>query len=234
MTSLRVRRNWGFITRRTPRPAESQAATEQTAAPTLNFSRPGRTPSLAATPAPAAPLNFTRPGASPAGTPLTIGTAPAGTPTPRATRPVAGPTASVPTLDTAAMTLAHEEPVVRLSRLQSAIGALRIDGAGDIGWQSADGQQGISRAGTNLRGGPTHANRPLIERTGMQQVLVNLRHVNDLRRLAITAADTAVTITTAGGSAITIPGTAYIHVVGGALELRHELGATVTDFGFTG
>ncbi|MGW8431477.1 hypothetical protein ACWGJ9_10340 [Curtobacterium citreum] len=145
---------------------------------------------------------------------------------------MAAPTAVVPTLDAAAMTLSHEEPVVRLSRLQSAIGVLCIDGAADVGWQSADGQQGVSRAGTNLRGGPTHANRPLIERTGMQQVLVNLRHVNDLRRLAVTAADTAVTITTAGGSTITTVGTAYIHVVGGVLELRHEPGASIADFGF--
>lgn len=227
MTSLRVRRNWDFISRRTPRPVEPITAPT----PTLNFHRADRAP---ATPSqPSAPLHFTRPGAVPAGAPLIVGTAPTVRPAPRAPRPATAPTADVPTIDNDATTLSREEPVVRLSRLQSAIGTLRIDGAGDVGWQSADGEAGASATSTALRGGPVHANRPLVERISNQQVLVGLRHVHDLRRLVVTPADTTITITTAGETVITVDGTAYIHVVGGVLEIRLEVDTSITDFGFS-
>jgi hypothetical protein len=236
VTSLRVRRNWDFITRRTPLPA-TQATPSETAQPTLNFTRPGRTTTSPPAEAPAAPLNFARQGATPSGAPLRIGTAPVAASSPtvvsRAPQQVPPPAADAPTLDARKAALTDRDPVIRLTRLQSAIGALRIDGAADIGWHATDNAHGVSILGTSLRGGPVHANRPLVERVARDQLLVNLRHVHELRRLVVTAADESVTVTTAGGSVITAPGTIYIHIIGGVIELRHEPGAAVADFGFT-
>ncbi len=231
MTSLRVRRNWDFITRRTPRPAETPPAAAQQ--PALKFDRPGHAPEPAQAPA---PLNFTRPGTTAPAAPLRIGStptaAPATTSAPRATQPPTARLTTAPVLDTTAATLTTADPVVRLTRMQSAIGTLRIDGAADVGWQSTDGDAGVSSAGTTLRGGPVHANRPLIERTGQQQVLITLRHVHDLRRVAITPAADNITVATEGGKTVTVPGTAYIHRVGSTLEVRLEPDTTVADFGF--
>ncbi|WIE81111.1 hypothetical protein [Curtobacterium sp. MCSS17_016] len=130
------------------------------------------------------------------------------------------------------MTLTAAEPVIRLTRRQSAIGVLRIDGAADIGWTSVDGTAGVSRAGTSLRGGPVHANRPLFERVTTQRVLINLRHLHDVHRAVITAAGDSVTVTTESGKTVTVNGTAYVHRVGDVLEVRYEGPATVADFGF--
>jgi hypothetical protein len=144
--------------------------------------------------------------------------------------PTAAALTVAPTL-TEDVELTAAEPVIRLTRMQSSIGALRIDGAADTGWEASDLTAGISRDTAPLRGGPMHANRPLVERTAPTTILVSARHLHDLRRLIVTPAGDALTLTTASGRTVTATGTLYLHRIGSIVEVRTEPGTAVTDYG---
>lgn len=84
--------------------------------------------------------------------------------------------------------LTIESPMVRMSRLQSAIGSLAIDvrPAGTISciWELTDATSGIVSEWSGIRASPEFGRRPLIQlRKG--QLLVGLRHISQLRRLLV-------------------------------------------------
>jgi hypothetical protein len=128
---------------------------------------------------------------------------------------VPAPTVAPVAVATDAHTLTTAEPAIRLSRYASGIGTLRITGATDAWVETIDGRG--YRAGE----APTFGNRVLLD-TDEGTVLVGLRHVRRLRRIALRGTD--LTVTTHLGLTVRVPGDADlgIHLVDGHLELRRD------------
>jgi hypothetical protein len=110
------------------------------------------------------------------------------------------------------VTLTVEEPVARLTRLQSGVGSLVISG-----FESYT----VEPVTRDIM--PVHANRPLVEQTG-DGLIVGLRHVRELRRLIVFApAGGVVQALTAGGYVVAVPtGVMYLSVIDGEVEIRAE------------
>lgn len=193
MTNLAAARNWAFISRRTRPDTAPSAPPRRTALSQPSEPTRPGTGSLILPPANVSAVTLTPPDIT-----------------------------STPTL-TRHTELTASHPVVRLTRRQSAIGTLRIDGATAIGWETTDRWHGVSLTNSELVAGPEHANRHLIERTDPTTVLVNARHVRELRRLIIAGnPDTGITLTTTGGTRASCTGTMYLHRLGNILEVRAE------------
>ncbi|GAA4683496.1 hypothetical protein [Frondihabitans cladoniiphilus] len=147
-------------------------------------------------------------------------------------------------------------PMVRLDRLQSAIGSLVVTGASSVAWESVTGLTGAASDESSAEGShsgshvgavvPTSGNRPLV---GFDEgaVLVALRHVGELRRglvvgrgagvLGVRLLD-GVTLTVSAWGEGDVPALSLL-VVDGLLELRAERVAAATtdpevhrEFGF--
>jgi hypothetical protein len=118
---------------------------------------------------------------------------------------------------TSNVTLTESDPAIRLSRIASGIGSLLLGGITVACLETTNG------AGHRLGHDPIPAfgNRPLAEHHD-GAIVIGLRHVRQLRRFVATGTD--MTITTAGGLTIRVPGHADlgIHTVAGHLELRRD------------
>lgn len=129
----------------------------------------------------------------------------------------ATPASTVTAVDvaTGAHTLTRTDPAIRLSRYASGIGTLRIAGVTDAWVETTDGHG--HRAGT----APAYGNRVLLD-VDEGIVLVGLRHVRKLRRIALRGDD--ITVTTHLGLTVRAPGESDlgIHLVDGHLELRRD------------
>lgn len=80
--------------------------------------------------------------------------------------------------------LSLEEPAVRLSRTQSAIGSLVISGAEAFAWEGIEGFGGLVLAHGEESTAPMYANRKLVE-FHKGNVVVGLRHFHNIRRLIV-------------------------------------------------
>jgi hypothetical protein len=126
--------------------------------------------------------------------------------------------------------LGPEDPVVRIDRRRSAVGALRVTGSTSAAWESVDHVVGATTAdgATAGRSVTTRGNRPLVGYEG-PDVLVALRHVRTLRRalvmgrgsdrLVVGLHDGTTLAVDAGVDTITI---LALSVIDGELELRAE------------
>lgn len=127
--------------------------------------------------------------------------------------------------------LGAEEPVARIDRRRSAVGALRITGATSVAWESVDRVVGATTVdgATAGRTVQTAGNRPLVGYDG-RDVLAALRHVRQLRRALVMARGSerlvvalydGTTLAVESGDAHTFTILA-LSVVDGELELRAE------------
>lgn len=127
--------------------------------------------------------------------------------------------------------LGPEDPVVRIDRRRSAVGALRITGSTSAAWESVDHVVGAATAdgATAGRAVSTRGNRPLVGYDG-SDVLIALRHVRELRRaLVMGRGPDRLVVALHDGTTLAIapgdPDTTTIlalSVIDGELELRAE------------
>ena len=127
--------------------------------------------------------------------------------------------------------LGPEDPVVRIDRRRSAVGALRVTGSTSAAWESVDHVVGAATAdgATAGRSATTRGNRPLVGYDGAD-VLVALRHVRQLRRALVMGrgSDRLVVALHDGTTLAVDPGDAdtttilALSVIDGELELRAE------------
>jgi len=194
-----------------------------------------------------APLNLTRPGMSkPAGSQpeaLNLRREPAPTALAGAVRPVVEIRRPVPkTREPAALLfpappistvreLTESTPLVRLNPRQSAIGSLRISGAGAMAWEGADWVTG-ARTVDGLTAGmdiTTSGNRPLLDYVD-DQAVVALRHIRKLRRaLFIGRGGRPIIVRLYDGDSVAMPATPegdaivlLLSRIGNVLELRAD------------
>jgi hypothetical protein len=80
--------------------------------------------------------------------------------------------------------LSLEEPSVRLSRVQSALGSMLISGAEAFAWEGTDGFGGLVLADGSESTAPMYSNRRLVE-FHKGELVVGLRHFRNLRRLIV-------------------------------------------------
>lgn len=80
--------------------------------------------------------------------------------------------------------LSLEEPAVRLSRAQSAIGSLVINGAEAFAWEGTDGFGGLVLDNGTESAAPMFSNRKLVE-FHKGDLVLGLRHFKNLRRLIV-------------------------------------------------
>jgi len=127
--------------------------------------------------------------------------------------------------------LGPEDPVVRIDRRRSAVGALRVTGSTSVAWESVDHVVGATTAdgATAGRSATTRGNRPLVGYDG-PDVLVALRHVRQLRRALVMGRGSdrlviglhdGTTLAVDAGDADTTTILA-LSVIDGELELRAE------------
>jgi hypothetical protein len=127
--------------------------------------------------------------------------------------------------------LGPEDPVVRIDRRRSAVGALRVTGSTSAAWESVVHVVGAATADGASAGRTvtTRGNRPLVGYDGAD-VLVALRHVRELRRALVmgrgpdrlvVALHDGTTLAVDPGDADTITILA-LSVIDGELELRAE------------
>ncbi|WP_146234061.1 hypothetical protein [Curtobacterium sp. MCPF17_046] len=127
--------------------------------------------------------------------------------------------------------LGPDEPVARIDRRRSAVGALRITGSTSVAWESVDRVVGATTVdgATAGRAVQTSGNRPLVGYDG-RDVLVSLRHVRDLRRaLVMCRGQERLVVALHDGTTLAVdPGDAdttvilALSVIDGELELRAE------------
>jgi hypothetical protein len=127
--------------------------------------------------------------------------------------------------------LGPDDPVVRIDRRRSAVGALRVTGATSAAWESVDHVVGAATAdGASAgRSVPTRGNRPLVGYDG-DDVLIALRHVRELRRaLVMGRGSERLVVALHDGTTLAVdPGTPdtttilALSVIDGELELRAE------------
>ncbi|MDP9905634.1 hypothetical protein [Arthrobacter bambusae] len=127
--------------------------------------------------------------------------------------------------------LDETNPVVRLNERQSAIGSLLAAGPRSVAWEDEEFTTGALHVDGHSAGAPvkTSGNRPLVGFHGTSGV-VSLRHVRQLRRALIIAAEAPLTIGVFGGAAAAVVprnsegdrSVLYISRIGPVLEIRVE------------
>lgn len=133
-----------------------------------------------------------------------------------------------------------EQPVVRLSRLQSAIGSMVVEQAERIVWESQDFRTGIidNVSSLNAEKVPSRSNRKVVE-FSKERAVVGLRQFKSLRRVVFVSQKDMV-VSLYDGAKITIPtdsgkNVLLLSVIQDEIELRLEfvnLDDPVAAFGF--
>lgn len=133
-----------------------------------------------------------------------------------------------------------EQPVVRLSRLQSAIGSMVVEQAERIVWESQDFRTGIidNASSLNAEKVPSRSNRKVVE-FSKERAVVGLRQFKSLRRVVFVSQKDMV-VSLYDGAKITIPtdsgkNVLLLSVIQDEIELRLEfvnLDDPVPAFGF--
>lgn len=122
--------------------------------------------------------------------------------------------------------LSLEEPAVRLSRAQSAIGSVVINGAEAFAWEGLDGFGGLVLVDGTESTAPMFANRKLVE-FHKGNLVLGLRHFKNLRRLIVGTRHGLLRANIYDGSEIIADGglganALLISRVGNQLEFRLE------------
>lgn len=154
---------------------------------------------------------------------------------------VTRPSQTVPRLrarDTIGLRL--EQPVIRLSRLQSAIGSMVVEQAERIIWESQDFRTGIidNASSLNAEKVPSRSNRKVVE-FSKERAVVGLRQFRSLRRVAFVSQNDMV-VSLYDGAKIAIPtdsgkNVLLLSVIQDEIELRLEfinLDDPLAAFGF--
>lgn len=138
------------------------------------------------------------------------------------------PVSRIPTLPSVEgkVILSLEEPAVRLSRAQSAIGSLGVSGAEAFAWEGVDGFGGLVLLDGPESTAPMFSNRKLVE-FHKGNLVLGLRHFKNLRRLIVGTRHGLLRTNLYDGSEIIADGglgsnALLISRVGNQLEFRLE------------
>lgn len=137
----------------------------------------------------------------------------------------AAPSVPTRTYLTKDVTLAADNPVVRLNRRQSAIGSITIEGATEFAWEAdhRKGRESLTQPDSTV---PSYGNRKIVQfHKGF--VVIGAKHFMNLRRVIVFGGSNPLTMRTSDGSTIRIesdsePRVLYISRIGREIEVRYE------------